>query len=141
MQFFVPKVNLPGTATATALHTPKGTCMTRHAKTPAINSRQKDQAQIAPPLLGALSVGDQKCIIINILVSFAADADEFVEFCEHAGFNLRVIGKPENLMPAWLGHYRIKAGAYDVDRACNDLATWPPIAARIEELKREQNGV
>jgi hypothetical protein len=36
------------------------------------------------------------------------------------------------------GHYRLKQGKYDIDRAARDLATFPPIAARIEELKAQR---
>ena len=34
-----------------------------------------------------------------------------------------------------LGHYRVKKGCYDIDRAANDLATFPPVAAHIAELE------
>ena len=37
---------------------------------------------------------------------------------------------------AILGHYHRPDGRYDIDAAAHDLARWPPIAARIKELKR-----
>ena len=35
-------------------------------------------------------------------------------------------------------HYRLPDGTYDIERAANDLATYPPIAARIKELEAEK---
>ena len=37
-------------------------------------------------------------------------------------------------------HYAVGEGDVDADRACQDLATYPPIAARVAELKAEQRG-
>jgi len=74
---------------------------------------------------------EQKDIIISILADFADEADRLIAYLDHIGFDLCALASPHDLGAAVLGHYRIKAGRYDVDRACNDLASWPPIAAEI----------
>jgi hypothetical protein len=85
----------------------------------------------------------QKDIIIGILVSFFEDEDRtsLGEYIQHVGFDMNSFSDPADLISAWLGHYRLKQGVYDVDRATNDLATFPPIAARIAELKAEKGEV
>ncbi|OZA17970.1 MAG: hypothetical protein B7Y02_02035 [Rhodobacterales bacterium 17-64-5] len=89
-----------------------------------------------------LTAGEQACIIINILTDFASEPARLVKFCEHVGFDLSALTTTTDLIPAWLGHYRIKRGVYDVDRACKDLATWPPIAAMIaKELRGKSRAV
>jgi hypothetical protein len=37
-----------------------------------------------------------------------------------------------------LEHYRRPDGTYDLDAAAHDWFRWPPIAARVKELKREK---
>lgn len=77
-------------------------------------------------------------LIVGILETFAERLDDLVSYLEHVKFDLGAMRDGRDLMPAWLGHYRSAAGRYDVDRACNDLATWPPIASRIAELMNER---
>lgn len=88
-----------------------------------------------------LSRQEQENIILNILDDFCTDADTLFRYLDHARFDIGSISHAREIPVAFLGHYRIKAGVYDVDRACNDLATWPPIAALIVEMRREQRGV
>lgn len=82
---------------------------------------------------------DPRDIILGIFCDFAEkDVDTLFRYFDHVGFDARVVTDAGDLPAAWLGHYRLKRGHYDVDRACNDLATWPPIASRIFELLREE---
>jgi hypothetical protein len=39
--------------------------------------------------------------------------------------------------PRVLAHYRMASGAFDIERAATDLGTYPPVAARIEELRAQ----
>jgi len=93
--------------------------------------------------LEVLSIEEQKSLILSILTTFLEDEKRgnLTSFVRHVGFDVRVVRTSRDFFPAWLGHYRLKHGLYDVDRACNDLATWPPIAARIAELRAERDGV
>lgn len=85
-----------------------------------------------------LTPQEQTALILDILCEFAEHgADDLFQYFDHVGFDPRVIKGPSELPSAWLGHYRVRCGEYDVDRACNDFATWPPIASRIFELMRE----
>lgn len=83
-----------------------------------------------------LSPKEQKNIILSILADFAESDDDgdLLSYLDHIGFDLRVISHVKELPAAFVAKYRLKTGKYDVDSAANDLATWPPIAARITEL-------
>lgn len=85
-------------------------------------------------------MADDENLIVGILNSFleADDWSDFRAYIHHVRFDLCSFHDAKDLIPAWLGHYRLKQGVYDVDRATNDLATFPPIAARIAELKAEK---
>jgi hypothetical protein len=91
-----------------------------------------------------LSPKEQKNIILGIFADFAEsdDAGDLLSYLDHVGFDLRVISHVKELPAAFVAKYRLKTGKYDLDRAANDLVTWPPIAARIEELTQaEQKGL
>jgi hypothetical protein len=104
------------------------------------NRAKPGNAQSGPPTEQSMSAEDQKDLILGILISFLEDEEtaNFEDYIRHTGFDLGAINRSQELAAAWLGHYRIRQGAYGVDRACNDLATWPPIARRIFELQREE---
>nr|WP_301918470.1 hypothetical protein [uncultured Defluviimonas sp.] len=91
----------------------------------------------------ALSIEEQKSLILSIVITFfeGEERDNLTSFVRHVGFDVCAVRRTRDFFAAWLGHYRLRQGAYDVDRACNDLATWPPIAARIAELRVEKSGV
>lgn len=90
-----------------------------------------------------MSVEDQTNLILGILISFLEGdgLQELGDYLQHVGFNICALQRPKDLSSAWLGHYRLKQGVYDVDRACADLASYPPIAARVAELRTERGGV
>ncbi len=88
-----------------------------------------------------LTIEQQKNLILGILNTFLEDLDNLGNYIDHVGFDIGMIADPEELPRAWLGFYRIRRGQYDVDRACNDLAAWPPIAARIAYLRAERDKV
>jgi hypothetical protein len=77
-----------------------------------------------------LTVDQQKDLILSILFDFA-EGDDLLAYMKHVGFDLGSILQVTELPRAWLGHYRTKKGVYDVDRACNDLSEFPPIASAI----------
>lgn len=80
------------------------------------------------------SVQDQK----NTLLSMFADmleSDDLGEYLKHILFDIDAIQKPKELPDAFVAHYRINQGNYDLDRATMDLMTWPPMSKRIFELQ------
>lgn len=87
-----------------------------------------------------LTSEDKQDIILSLLVDILEDEDvtALPSYIRHVGFDITAIGDPSNLPRAWLAHYRIRQGHYDLERALNDFATWAPIANRIAELKREK---
>jgi hypothetical protein len=86
----------------------------------------------------ALDVEEQKGIILGILCDFA-EGDDLLAYMKHVGFDLGSVLHISELPNAWLGHYRAKKGVYDVDRACNDLSEFPPIASAIvSEINRKR---
>lgn len=83
-----------------------------------------------------LTSEEQKNLICGILADFVADPDVEVLFAylRHCGLPIMALQCAKDIMPAFLGLYRIRPGLYDVERACMDLRFWPPVAARIAEL-------
>jgi hypothetical protein len=74
---------------------------------------------------------------------FENDQAEFVEYLHHCGIDLGELSEAvESGWPAIealiLGHYRVRPGVYDLEQVGQYLATYPPIAARIRELRRPQ---
>jgi hypothetical protein len=77
-------------------------------------------------------------VILYWFHSFQKQGDEaLARFIVHCGID---IDAAEELDDAIVAHYRLPDGSFDIDRAADDLATWPPVAARIKELEAE-NGV
>lgn len=76
------------------------------------------------------------------ILSWAADFvergdGETARYCMHIGITPEDLQAVEdNIGAAFLRHYTTADG-YDLDRAGKDLATYPPIAARIRELEQE----
>lgn len=83
-------------------------------------------------------VTEQRGLILSILCDFLEDdrIADFSDWIDHVGFDLTALRYPSDLAAAWLAHYRRGRG-YDVDRALNDLLTWPPIAAHIAHLSEK----
>ncbi len=73
---------------------------------------------------------EAKNLLAGILMDFV-EGDNLGDYLKHCGFDVGAIGTPANLLPAWVGHYRIGQGTYDTDRALLDFTTWPPIARAI----------
>ena len=85
-----------------------------------------------------LPLEEQKSLLLGILNEFLPDPDELFDYFDHVGFDPLCLGRVRDLPQAWVAYYRVRAGVYDVDRACRDLATWPPIAARIAYLQAQK---
>lgn len=80
-----------------------------------------------------LSSQEQADMIVALLADFCEPEmiDQLGDYLQYVGFDLAALGRPQDLTAAWLGHYRIRQGVYDVERAFNDLASYPPIASEI----------
>lgn len=78
-----------------------------------------------------------KNMLAGLLIDMI-ESDEWPEYLIHVGFDVGALTDAKDLLPAWIGHYRIGQGTYDTDRAAMDLATWPPISRRIFELQQEK---
>ena len=86
-----------------------------------------------------LHSNEAKNLISGILLDFAQDdLENLIPYLEHVGFDIAAIQTGKELLPAWLGHYRIGQGTYDIDRALLDFTTWPPIAREIFRLLAEK---
>jgi hypothetical protein len=62
------------------------------------------------------------------------DFDGMFDLMRHAGIALRPDPTTAILRQYWLGTDR----GYDVNRAIEDFASWPPIVARCKALRRER---
>lgn len=84
---------------------------------------------------------EAKNLLAGILVDLAEnDLNNLGPYLAHVGFDAGALGKPRDLLPAWVGHYRIGQGTYDTNRALMDLTTWPPIARAIFEGQQAMTG-
>ena len=85
-----------------------------------------------PLVLTAL---DQRTLILDMFFD-GDDPENFLALIEHTGIDLAAAGGDIKRVPdVILGHYRVKKGCYDIERAANDLATFPPVAAYIAGLE------
>lgn len=85
-----------------------------------------------------LTVAEQRTMILAMFFE-DDDVGRFLALSEHAGIDLAAAqGDAKQLVNLIAGHYRLKKGQYDIDRAANDLRTFPPIAASVEELKAKR---
>jgi len=110
--------------------------MSQTKKGELTNHCAKPLAETPMPLLHP---DEAKAIITSILVDFTeGDAENLIHYLEHVGFDIAAIQTGKELLPAWLGHYRIGQGTYDIDRALLDFTTWPPIAREIFRLLAEK---
>ncbi|MDB2369292.1 hypothetical protein N9V68_01750, partial [Octadecabacter sp.] len=64
--------------------------------------------------------------------------DQIGPYIAHVGFDVCAITDSTELPAAWVAHYRLGQGTYDLDRACMDLATFPPVSRRIFALQAEK---
>ena len=86
-----------------------------------------------------MTTEDQKNIILSILADKAEnDVEGMFEYLDHVGFDLDALSDAKDLPAAWVAHYRLGQGSYDVDAAFLDLLTWPPIARAIFEGQQKQ---
>ena len=87
-----------------------------------------------------MTAAEQKGSILSVFVNFADndDIDGLFDFMKHCGIDVRKMRKGQELTDFILEHYQIGARKYDVSRVANDLATYPPIVRRVEELKVER---
>ena len=84
------------------------------------------------------SIAEQEAHILAVYADMLDhdDFDGFFDLARHAGIDMHR-GDPIQQI---LKHYWLGGGRYDVKRAIEDFASWPPIVNRIEELRREQRG-
>lgn len=85
----------------------------------------------------SMSTEEQKNLICGILLSFLEedDCERLFAYLHHCGLPIRTFRSAADILPSFLGLYRIRPGLYDVERACMDLRWWPPIATHIAELE------
>lgn len=83
-----------------------------------------------------MTTDEQRGLILGILIDFACE--DIAAYLDHVGFDVLAIKTTKELPAAYLGHYRLGQGTYDVERALVDFKTWPPISRRIFELQEQQ---
>lgn len=96
--------------------------------------------EIQTPTIGDNSkhMIDDKSCILSMFEDMASDVDELVQYLKHIKFDFGALSDSKQLPEAILGHYRVRQGEYDLDRASHDLLTFPPIAARVFQLMEQQ---
>jgi hypothetical protein len=61
--------------------------------------------------------------------------EALARYVVHCGID---IDAADDMEDAILAHYRMASGALDIERAATDLATYPPVANRIRELREQK---
>jgi hypothetical protein len=107
------------------------------AKASADNSGTERKATASPkPAENTAEM--QRSMILSMFFDEDNDADGFIALVDHCRIDLAAChGDVKQLPNVIAAHYRLQRGKYDIGRAASDLATFPPIAARIEELKAQ----
>ena len=82
---------------------------------------------------------EQRDLILWPFLDMAEQSiDELSKYILHAGITSRDIDATGgDTEAAVLAHYRTRKG-FDIDRAAHDLLTYPPVAARVRDLKRQK---
>jgi hypothetical protein len=83
-----------------------------------------------------LSIGEQENSILAVYADTIEndDLDGMFDLMRHTGIAPRPDPTTAILRHYWLGFDR----GYDVSRAIEDFASWPPIFARCDELRRRR---
>jgi hypothetical protein len=82
---------------------------------------------------------DEALILARFLDFQEKGLDEFCRFLKHCGITLEDIDyNGGDIAAAILENYRKPDGGCDLAAAAHDFFRWPPIAARVKELKRER---
>jgi hypothetical protein len=64
--------------------------------------------------------------------------DELARYLLHCGIDNHDIDAAGDIPNAILAHYRRPSGQYDIEAVAHDWFRWPPVVARIKELRRER---
>jgi hypothetical protein len=99
---------------------------------------ERTMARLIVPLAD-LSATEQRNLILDVFFDCDADADFCLALIDHASIDLAATaGDVKRIPDVIVAHYRVAKGRYDLDRAAQDLLSFPPIAARIKELKAQK---
>jgi hypothetical protein len=84
------------------------------------------------------SLTEDELMILSPFLDFAEEGDmALARYMVHCGIDADDIKDAGDAQGAILRHYKLADGTYDVQAVAHDLARWPPIAARVKELKRQ----
>jgi hypothetical protein len=82
---------------------------------------------------------EEAMILDSFLRCAERGEDELARYLLHCGINNSDIDAAGDIPRAILAHYRRPLGNYDIDAVAHDWFRWPPVVARIKELKRERD--
>ncbi|HEV8715452.1 MAG TPA: hypothetical protein VGX03_21810 [Candidatus Binatia bacterium] len=83
---------------------------------------------------------ERKAILLWPFIDFAEQGeDQLAAYLRHVGINDVMVKYAGNVEKAVCAHYRIgDSDHYDYEKAGKDLASWPPIARRLAEVRAER---
>jgi hypothetical protein len=81
-------------------------------------------------------IDDEHMILMSFIDQADQGEDALARYLVHCGITANDIGDAGDVQRAIFRHYRQADGKYDIAAAAYDLIRWPPIAARIKQLKR-----
>lgn len=80
---------------------------------------------------------DAEARLASLFMDLLEGGATVLSFCGHAGIPITMTLNAEGWWPTFRAHYA-KRGVVDEARVATDLATWPPIASRVMELRLMQ---
>ncbi len=103
--------------------------------------RETMKAKTAPKAKARETAAEQRNMILSMFFDEDNDADGFLDLVKHCRIDLAACAGDTMQLPNVIAaHYRLAKGRYDIARAANDLRTYPPIAARVNELRMKMAG-
>ena len=103
----------------------------------SLKNNQKKSKPCAVRQPCAVELTADEAMILGPFLDFAEGGqDTLAKYLLHCGIDNDDIRDAGDVQVAIFNHYRRPDGRQDIGTAAHDLARWPPIAARIKELKR-----
>jgi hypothetical protein len=113
----------------------------RNAASARVNlkNNQKKSKRCAALQPFALELTTDEAMILAPFLDFAEEGNDILaKYVLHCGIDNDDIRDAGDVQAAILNHYRRLDGQQDIEAAAHDLARWPPIVARLKELKRQR---
>ena len=82
---------------------------------------------------------NQRELVLSVFADYADnDVDQLFEFLQHCKIDLSALSHSRQLPDLIAGHFYLAPGVYDIEALGQLWASFPPMAARIREIRAER---